>query len=527
MRLENVSRDAMRKRNANNKVPPADELKIFLDKEYPLDPMEDPPVNLFTEVIAYHGGDYLILPGITESASFVLNNLLSAIYNWPTTELPHQFKSNCSHVTHLLLSISDFVVKRAGLTRYVYGQMDERHITTPTDKRYDDLRKIVFISNNEMDKMLGRFNIAPKALESFIADPDDPGINDPHTEDSPFLKNPLMITKDGYVVVSPASLSYALLEFIREQAVIFNCQDAMYKAFHELVWNEMKMNLQNIGFRPIEIEGIETPQQDHVETILTKFDDDKIALIQYISTGQPGKLPGLKDLAKQREVIFTKIAELPNYSSFQFLDITIPSPVGNNLMFAIMGNPKSQTVSLHPSDFDVLVKSKECRALNIWKFSLARNSQVPREAKMMGLTFLDEFKIYKDNSDSFYMSDETGFDFCQWIYGHSQAFVEEAKHRSDEHSVAVHTDTGIATIVVQKKDKYAPIYFSKMDMLAGDLRFSVEGFSGAVWVKAILPQKPSAELRHIYWEITDTYSYWLWQIEQDIKEQLNKTETPA
>ena len=68
--------------------------------------------------------------------------------------------------------------------------------------------------------------------------------------------------------------------------------------------------------------------------------------------------------------------------------------MGNDLMFAIMGNSKSQTLSIPIYDFDSTSNPKECKAIDLWKFSLARERQLPRLAKMASLSFLDEYKIY-------------------------------------------------------------------------------------------------------------------------------------
>jgi hypothetical protein len=93
LRLENVSKEVARYHNNNSNKITIRELQRFLDTKYAVDPMEDPITNLFTEVIAFHWGDYLVLPGIYESPAFMLNSLLSAIFNWKAPN--YKFCSVC------------------------------------------------------------------------------------------------------------------------------------------------------------------------------------------------------------------------------------------------------------------------------------------------------------------------------------------------------------------------------------------------------------------------------------------------
>jgi hypothetical protein len=56
-------------------------LQKVLDDHYDYHHLEDPPVNLFTELITYYGGDYLVLPGISDSGVFILSSMLDVIFH--------------------------------------------------------------------------------------------------------------------------------------------------------------------------------------------------------------------------------------------------------------------------------------------------------------------------------------------------------------------------------------------------------------------------------------------------------------
>jgi len=79
-RFEQIIEEAIKHFNVNAETASIAVLKSFLAAEYPSEAMEDDPFNLFTDLITFHGGDYLIFPGISEGTAYILNNLLKAIF---------------------------------------------------------------------------------------------------------------------------------------------------------------------------------------------------------------------------------------------------------------------------------------------------------------------------------------------------------------------------------------------------------------------------------------------------------------
>jgi hypothetical protein len=519
LRLEKLSREAIVKLNTSNKKIKVDELQKFLNTQYAADSGEDLPCNLFTEVVAFHGGDNLILPGITESPAFTLNALLSAIYNWPDTNLNPYFKSNISHATHALLLISNTMLRKAGLIRYMHGTYEEMYISIPSPERLNVLKKAIFFSTGELDALFDPFQIDKNCLQIFTADIRNPDFKDNQIEESPLVEQPLLSVSGGWLVASPSTLCRALIVAINLLAEEWKCVDELHNAYHALIWNSTMMNLKRLKYIPIDIPGVPIPEHDYVKTFFGRFDDDKIAIFQYLPKSQANKTPSFQELAKQRENLFEQILAVPEYKDYQFIDISLPSPLGNDLMLVIMGNAHSRSLMINIYEFDIATKSKKCSALSLWKFAIALYEQVPREMKF-GLSFLDEYKAYKDHQESFYLSDE-GFDITQWIPGQSQFFIEEARLREDEHCMSIRVDGRLAKIYVIRKEKYSPIYLSLMDMHTQELQFAIEGLGPSVWVKPLMPEERSPEAKHLFWEFTDTIAYWLWQMTADIKPLLS------
>ena len=105
VRLEELARTSIQNYNNNTEISSSHNLKEFLDAEYSSHYMEDPPSNLFTDLVTFHGGDYLLFPGMTESGNFILANLLAAVFHWPGSGIPEQFVINSRHTVSFILAI--------------------------------------------------------------------------------------------------------------------------------------------------------------------------------------------------------------------------------------------------------------------------------------------------------------------------------------------------------------------------------------------------------------------------------------
>ena len=75
IRLEQLTREALLFGSQIDGSENIDDLKKIIQDNFDYNPLEDPPVNLFSELITFYGGDYLVLPGISESGVFILSNL--------------------------------------------------------------------------------------------------------------------------------------------------------------------------------------------------------------------------------------------------------------------------------------------------------------------------------------------------------------------------------------------------------------------------------------------------------------------
>ena len=526
VRSEELTRVSINHYNHNNEIPNSKALVEFLDAEYPSHYLEDPPVNLFTDLVTFYGGDYLLFPGITENGSFILNNLLAAVFHWPDSGIPKQFIVNCQHTISLILTISNTIAGRLGYTRYQEGKAKSDKIVVPDDKLLNNLKAAVTFTIEEMKELCNRHHIAFEAINEFLIDINSPDLSSPHVEESPLIYKPILRTETHFVIVSPATLSLAIADYIWAFAERAGCMREVNEAYHSLLWNNLQLQLGQMKFKRLDIEGIVLEKENYEREGLYRFDDDKIAYIQYIydkginyrtgTTPQKEVFGNQEDKKNHKKRIIDQILAKPDFAEYEIFDFIILSPIGRDFMYPVMKVEQARTIAIPMFELDVLWNLKETKALDLWKFSTAREKQMPN-AQMLSFSFLDQYKMYKDYQESFYLSDKTKYDSIHVQVGYSDDLIKQSKHKADKHSALKNYGGRIANIQVERKDKYAPIYVDLMGLLNSDLDFLVEGFSQPIWVS---PKSDIKELkggiRNMFWHVNDAISYWLWQIQEDI-----------
>lgn len=519
-RLEELGTRSILSMNVTGSTPTAQEIQNFTKTEFPSSYMEDPSVNLFTDLVTFYGGDYLLIPGITESGEQILRNLLTAVYQWPRTDLPSQYGINVKHVARLLLLISDRIAKRAGLQRYQDGIEEDSLIVIPDDNKLEELKAAVTFTDAEMQALLEEHVIAPQALDLFVLDPSTMNSNALVIERNPMLYKPIIHLNGEYIVISPATIGLTLADFIWREADQAGCIQNLGNAYHDVIWNSMQLYLGQLGFNSVEIEGSET--LENKRSGFYTFDIDKIAYIPYIADNGAGynKSPehaivgSVSSQETDKAVALIKADK--NFGQFHIMQMTLLSMIGRTVYHMHKAHTGIQTIVTTAFDVEALWRLQNIDAIDLWKFALTRE-RFTSHVLPMQFSVLDLLKFYKEQNDSFYYTDDVKEPMPPLNFGASKEWLARAKTKLDPHSVNYNTNGRILPVPVQRKDTYAPVYLDLMDLAAQKLRFVIEGFHQPVWVEANnLPSPLSIELKDIYWQLNDAIAYWLWQIQNDV-----------
>ncbi len=526
IRLEELIIHSLIEEKIGKDIPTEMELKKFLDKNFVKDSMEDICVNTFTDLITFHGGDYIIFPGITEDGQQILSNQLGSIFHMPENKIPDWFKSNTMMVTLFMLGISKIIATRLGYSRYMEGAMDENKILIPDEPRLRELKESITITNEEMQYFLKSEKIEPDVVEMFTIDPEkEVGEYSLDPYNNLLLYKPFLKTEDGYLILSPSTICLALSGFIWKMAKERGLMEEVNETYHAFSWNNVNHELWKLGFKYIEIPEIKL--EDNIKAGFYTFDDDKIAFIRYI--GDSGKYFGdnelgfggfasLEGIGKPNEVI-ESLKKIPHYKYFKIFSISILSGIGGEMMYSIRDDGADRVLALPIQELNTMAQLNTIYALDMWKFATARDKIAKSNPLFFSLSALDLMKVFKENSDSFYLSDDNPNTAPYVEPGYAKDWYLDAKLRSDKHSVLRRNGNKYSFVSVEIKDIFMPIYYNLHDVSVGNPSFAIGGYAQPIWVMpANMPSNASLGLKSMYLQVSEGIGYWLWQIQDNIKD---------
>jgi len=514
-RLEQIVADILVTYNQSSDKISNEGLQGVIGSRYPSSYMEDEPVNLFSDLVSFHGGNYTFFPGITESASFVVSMLFRTLFLHPNKELPKEFLNRCFQASKLLLELSNNMARKLGIERYQQGQVSKSKIFFPDPDKLAQLRDAVTIRDQQMASLKSAFQITDDVLDAFLISSTDPTLEGRYGEESALASKPIFKTATGYIIVSPATLTFALGEFIREEAERKGCLDLVQQQFHNQVWNDLQLKLKVLGFKYVDLQGHGLRVFPESLGAIYRFDDNKIAYI-YIETANK-TVQDAKKIPGEFSVLEAAL-KIEEFNGFETIEIAVASSLGELFMFTHNGNKVGRTLLMQANDFEVLSGLKNIEAIGLYKFAGA-NEKVNQGMPSMD-SFLDRFKLYRQNKDSFYLSDEAN-DIVPVIEpGYGQSMFAESKLTKDAHSVETSFEGHPALVEVRRKDTYAPIYLSEVGFAEGDLALLVEGLFQPLWISPLNIPQSGRENRKMYYEVADAIAYWIWQIHGNIFEYL-------
>lgn len=120
------------------------------------------------------------------------------------------------------------MIKKAGLPRYLKGEKRGKFISFPNNGKLNRFKKAAFFSHEEIQALFDEAGVDIQALNPFLADLTDPAFQQTGLLESPFVKQPILKLQDGYLVVSPATLTFALINILQSEAEAIGCVDDIH-----------------------------------------------------------------------------------------------------------------------------------------------------------------------------------------------------------------------------------------------------------------------------------------------------------
>lgn len=172
--------------------------------------LEDPPEDVFVGNIASRRGNYLVLSGVWESATFYLQRIIDMV-----DELPDEPRFQViADSIHALLKLSDLVCRRAGLTRYQPGA-EARAAVLPKELAQQSLELQRLVQFSQTD--LAKAGVEIEQLSPFVLGPDGPELlQDQTIGHSELERRPVACVDQMLFVVLPTAVTAAIRRFFIE-----------------------------------------------------------------------------------------------------------------------------------------------------------------------------------------------------------------------------------------------------------------------------------------------------------------------
>ncbi|QGW84405.1 zinc chelation protein SecC [Variovorax paradoxus] len=172
--------------------------------------LEDPAEDVFVGNIFSRRGNFLVLEGTWESATFYLQRVVEMI-----DELPEQprFQAVVDAV-YALLTLSDLVCRRAGLQRNQLGsEIGLKVLPKQLVQQRNELQKLVQFSMAD----LAQAGLKIDHLLPFVFGPDGPGLlRDQSIDNSELERRPIAVADGSLFLLLPTAVTAAIRRFFIE-----------------------------------------------------------------------------------------------------------------------------------------------------------------------------------------------------------------------------------------------------------------------------------------------------------------------
>jgi len=507
------------------------DLKEVLKTNYAHHHFEDPPVSPFTKIITFFGGDYLILPGISDGGDFILSNILGAIFH-TKNKLPNTFKSLVSQLSLLMLNISDRAIRDVGLDRYLEADIVNNEISVFKQEEAIDYINAISIVEEDFLKLCEIYKIEKEIINLILLDIQDEDLTTVEESKNPVIGKPLLAVDGGYKIISLGNFHIALLHAIIEMSISQNCLNELIIIYTSIIWNNINVHLSYSDYIRLEnYKPIDNSELDIYEEFY-RIDRDKIVYVsmQYddgsnydISNpfGSQGKNKNASKIEKHIDQVIESLKT--QFPDDKILSIQIFAGLGREYYRTYKKHDDVEVLAFPAYYFDLIMNTREYESLDFWNYSQAKKRFVEKTRFSPFTDEIDLYAMYKDLDDSFYMNDDAQPNMMWVQLGYAKKFIQKIYEDEDSHSISREDDKGriYKTPCVKIKGQ-KNLYYSLAD-LGKRLTKVVTGYKQPIWVESVdnLSKVPS-ENKGIYIEFLDAISYWIWQITEYLSPALEK-----
>jgi len=485
-----------------------DSLQSIVNAEFPEYFMEEPPEELFTESVVFHGGNYTTLCGISPYASSIFKYLTLAMYT-VQNDLSKPFKEDVYHSVFLLLNIGEMLLNRAGLERNLFVESEDSKLKLPNQLQPWGIAISQYLHWCEAT------HTPPETIDQFILSPDAPELA--HYDDTcPLMTKPFVLYGNEYYFLLPTGQLTTLNEHIIAMAKKHKEAEELHTIIHDRIWHDIWRSCDAMNWALTDIPLPDTSEEMSIQEGLFQFDAWTLAYVCYmypselnsaqeLHTSQKPVSFGVGSINKRIESVITELKSRPELEGYQFLTVVLLNSMGG---FAAQSIHKPQSREkrtwFNVFDFITLGLSKEWDHLDLWKYAKVYEA-ASEESRIFTTSPLDAYATYRNNDETFYLTDEHRPDILTIEQGGGTELLRKAKAKWDEHGVLGTMGGRDVYIPVRRFREYAPIY--KIRDFKIPYKLLLASYPFPIWVQTpqITNETQIAQVEHL----TDAICFWL------------------
>lgn len=485
---------------------------------------EDPAENMFAEEIPFFGGSYTVMPGIVGEGVFILENLSKAIFLNRDQRLPEDFRREAHDLFLGALTVSDFVLRSAGIRRGTVPVSNLGHgIEVPGTASLRRLRDAVMLSKKKIGELFRIHNLTPCLLAPLTCAPGSVDLKQFNVGFGDLLWRPFVDCGEHLVLTVPGMLVSAVRNLVLNRARRAGLLNEIALAYCKAVWDTVVRSLRYTRNEPLAsnlppwVEGRCSAEG------LFSLDADKLLYCVLITDSLASFDPDNPFQSwtddQLEEQLIRRISTIEN--------LVFTSTAAPNELFVIaliqgFGGAGGLALRRPPLGSESLLTSAEhLRALclveggdplALLNFARAQTA-VQKRSHVTSTSILDEFQVYRRNAYSYYVSDRERPDLIVIPPGDGLRIRADIAESRDFHAAPWFNST--LQVANLHSSSSIPLYVP-LAKLEHHTAILVEGLPLPVWVTG--PEHTNAEVHGIYAKFVDAIAYWLWQLQPHLRE---------
>ncbi|WP_169981125.1 hypothetical protein [Tautonia rosea] len=499
-------------------------------------PMEDPFPNPFTEAVAFHGGNFVVFPGVIEDAAFIFRHIARGLFLAPQAFPSEDFIVQGRSIILGVLALSNEIARRIGIPRGlspVARHMDP--LVIPASQKLAILKDAVSFNHTHLSRVFGRLRVDPTALAILTTDFGAYDASQFQPSSGLLSTTPIVRTPDRWIIALPGSLLSASWTALIRLAHALGVRPALAEYFHESVWGSARESLESLGHRPIPSPMPDALAASCVREGFFSLDSDKllhvILVTDFLDAYDPAEPFGEWPIGTVRDQVLGRIRRVREHlrsldqPPSEVLSLFLTEGVGRGFVTGLDHPDGYESLRLYMAvaNLETITMLEGRNPLLLLKYARAVDRLLDR-SKVICFSELDRFALYRENDHCFYLGDDRRPDLLNIstdMGGHLRC---EVARKFDWHA-AVSFDPGRYTeVAALHGTSGVPLYISRRILGTRTRRpaILVEGYTHPIWIIGP-PYEDDASLvgdGNIPFVFASAVAYWLWQMTPSLSDDV-------